>query len=503
MNDTTNGLHFEQDLRSVLHALAGSEAPASLRFRLADVTAAPSAPRLSWFASPPMRLAAAAVAVVAVLALAFLFVPRQNVGPLPTGSPTPSASGSATPEPSPSASASATPAPTPTPVPDWRTISWLTTERPPEAASWFVVTALLPWEDTYLGGGWIDTGSSSELAFFRLDGSQWRLLSSVRPPDGWSYEGTFLVPIPGGVLSVARLDAPPGSQPTYELRTSADAVTWQAVDDPAWDVDWMANRIRNLAAGPAGVVAIAASEATGGDGMVLHSPDGRSWARVALPATGALNVRDVTAYAGGFLVVGRDGEADTIDPTTGAWAPGTGRPAAWSSTDGVHWVTADVEGTALPGAELRRVIAGRAGFVATGVERGGAEDRSQIGPTVWTSVDGVTWRIVGQLGTELPPALLMAGDGDWMALVGKDPEQAAVAEANDSVDAATWISADGVDWVRLEDQGSPLPYYMVCPPESAGCGGGPHAVWVLPNGVAVAQAFAVPIDTVLIGSAAK
>ena len=496
---------FDRDLAQVLRAVAGEEAPMSLRYRLAIVTEQAPISRRLWFA-PPMRLSLAAVAAVAVIVLAIMLVPRDTIGPTPSespGSPTPSAEESATPIPSqrPTPTLAPTPEPTPALVADWTHLSWMRTTQPAEAESWFVVTGILAWGDAYVAGGWIDADDASELAFFSLSGSQWRLLSSVHPPNGWSYEGTFLAPVPGGILSVARLNAPPESEPTYEVRISPDGVSWETISDPAWNVDWMTNRINGLAAGPSGVVAVADSEVTGGSGVVLHSPDGRVWERVELPASDAVSLRDVTADAGGFVAVGRDGEADSMDPVTGAWSPGTGRPAAWISSDGLHWVTATVDGAVLPGAELRTVIAGADGLFATGVEQWGADARWGLGTTAWVSTDGQTWRNAGELGSEVPAPGLLAGDGTHMVLIGMDPQQAATAEVNDWVDSATWVSDDGEHWIRMQYEGEDVPRYLLCPPDTAGCGGSPRAAWVLPNGVAVAQGVGVPMDTILFGLA--
>jgi len=383
-----NDERFNHDLLQVLREAAGEEAPMSLRSRISRITDEAPISRRLWF-SPPMRLSVAVVSVVAVLALAFLLLPRDNVGPGPSespGSPTPSVDQSATPAPSaePTPTLGPTSEPTPTPPAAWTALSWTRIDAPAGTKSWFVITDLVPWENTYLAGGWIDVDDSWQLAFFRLDGSQWSLLSSVAPAAGWSYEGTFLAPVPDGVLSVARLSAPPESMPAYELRISRDGTSWETVSDTEWAADWMANRITNVAAGPSGVVAVATSESTGG-AIVLHSTDGRAWERVELPASGVATARDVTAYTGGFVIVGRDGETDTIDPETGTWSFGTGRPAAWTSSDGVQWSQATVDGEALPGAELRRVIAGALGMFATGVEQGiPGESQWGVGTTAWS-----------------------------------------------------------------------------------------------------------------------
>jgi hypothetical protein len=492
---------FDHDLLQVLREAAGEEAPMSLRSRLAAITDEAPVSRRVWF-SPPMRLSVAVVSVVAVLVLAFLLLPRDSVGPGPSqspGSPIPSVEQSVTPEPSIEPTPTFEPTSEPTPPPAvWTGLAWTRIEAPAGTKSWFVVTDLIPWEGTYLAGGWMDVNDSWELAFFRLDGSQWSLLSSVAPADGWSYESTFLAPVPEGVLSIARLNAPPESMPAYELRISHDGTSWETVSDTAWAADWMDNRITNVAAGPSGVVAVATSESTGG-AIVLHSSNGRAWERVQLPASGVATARDVTAYTGGFVIVGRDGETDAIDPEIGAWSFGTGRPAAWTSSDGVHWIQATVEGEALPGAELRKVIAGALGLFATGVERGVAGEQWGLGTTGWVSTDGETWRVSGELGAGLPAAGVLAGDGVRMVLIGEDPLQAAGAQVNQWVDSAAWVSDDGATWTRLEYRGDNIPRYLHCPPDSAGCGGSPQAAWVLPDGIAVSQGSGVPITTILIG----
>ncbi len=435
---------FEQDLTTVLRQEAGDGAPASLRYRLADVTATPPLERRSWFA-PPLRWAAAAVAVVAVAVLAFLMIPHENVGPAPTSSAQPSASttppsGEATPsgEASPTASPSVLPTPVPTPAPvAWSSLSW--SQGVPAPGN---VLDVVAWGDGYVGVGSTWGVAAVDAAFFTSpDGVHWSRTAQM-PTDGdvWAQ---WVVRVGNRLLAIGSVDWQ-GASPDYSppLWVSTDGRTWIEVNSPSWDAA-LTQAFRGsvrLMSGPGGVMAVR----MGTDPVVLFSPDGSTWTRATVPATERVIAKDVVASSSGFVIVGRDGEPDTLTEVCESTCPppGTGRPAAWTSADGIHWAEAAVEGTAAPGGELRKVLPMRAGLVALGVDSSDAVQN--VGPlSTWISTDGLSWLLVRNGNWPI-------GTGEYLPVVAADGEHAIVfGWAPEGSDLAAWTSTDGVRWTRL------------------------------------------------------
>jgi hypothetical protein len=208
------------------------------------------------------------------------------------------------------------------------------------------------------------------------------------------------------------------------------------------------------------------------DTVVLHSLDGSAWTRTTLPATERAIVEDAIAYADGFVIVGRDGQPDHYSEVCdSSCGPGVGRPAAWISADGVRWSEATVEGNEVAGAELRRVVAVRAGFVALGINS--TADYYDLKLTSWTSEDGRTWSIVSD--PQLPFATtsypVYSADGDRAIVLGR---------ASEGSGPAAWMTSDGVVWARLAFANSPA---------EVECGESSclrlKQAWLVPDGVIV------------------
>jgi hypothetical protein len=450
---------FEFELRSVLRDIAGGEAPTRLRYRLADVTAqAPS--RWVWF-STPLRLATAAVAVIAVLALAFVFMPRESIGPGPSSSPTPTASvkvESAQPSPSATAAPSPTQAPTaaPTPVPpSWTSLEWSDPivpfpYEPPvyvgQAGTSAVVNDIAEWDGGYVGVGSIDRdGSCAEAGFFRsADGLHWQV--AFRAPSGEDRTPTmcprFVATVGNRLVALAQ----------ERIWQSTDGVSWTELDPTSLRAIWAGRgeQVVDVAAGPAGIIVIGQPENAFAS-IVAFSSDGREWTPIALPARKTAVAWDATAWHGGFVVVGRDGQADEGgSPSEPYTHPGVGAPAAWLSTDGLSWTQAQVEGRAIKAGVLSGVVVGAGGLIAIGndvdVERQ-YEEIDTIGINAWTSADGLSWRSSGLLGGLVPEAGMLATDGTNIVAL-RDGRTA-------------WISTDGHVWVSISVTGElQVPSYL-------------------------------------------
>lgn len=465
---------FQRDLHLVLREIAGEGAPPSLRYRLSEVAAQPPG-RRSWF-GPPLQLATTTAAVVVVALVALLLVPGGILGPAATGSPTPSVSPSATPsgQPSPTASPSVSPTPTTSPTPGpigWSSLTW--TQGVVLADGQFVED-LVPWGDGYVGVGGVDTGSGIDTAFFTSgDGTHWTLvkrLPSTQSELVAGVEAAHVVRIGNGLLAVgsAVMNAPP-LRPDFApfLWLSDDGNSWTQLHSPTWDATMRGAGVWRLISGPEGVVAVSAST---DDAIVLHSLDGSTWTHVTLPATERAIAEDAIGYSGGFVLVGRDGQPDRFSEDE-RQPPGVGRPAAWISADGVHWSEATVEGNEVAGAELSRVVAVRAGFVALGINS--TADYYDRKMTSWTSEDGRTWSIVSdaQLPFAGTPYPVYAADGDRAVVFGNAPEGSG---------PAAWITSDGMVWARLAFANSPAQVY---------CGESSclelQQAWLVPDGVIV------------------
>jgi len=280
--------------------------------------------------------------------------------------------------------------------------------------------------------------------------------------------------------------------------TSADGATWvRAGDQPGLavglevPVSGPEKGIFDVAAGPAGIVAVGHQYAGIGPG-IWRSTDGLRWARVTVGS----NVVDdffvaVAAAPNGYVIVGRavdyraltaraaawvspDGltwtrvpDAATMDvgpcldtgeePSCGGmraitWTGSTfvavgdarddfgkvSRPAAWKSSDGLVWNRID---TGLDfGGHLSDVTVGGPGLVAVGTICQPPCDGVPEGFAA-TSRDGSTWTVTPIVGSnELGAVASAAG---YTFAVGVDPGPAPPASLQ------VWRSTDGVDWQRL------------------------------------------------------
>jgi len=491
-----NDERFNRDLGTVLREIAGEEAPMSLRNRLARITDEAPIGRRLWF-SPPMRLATAAVVLVAAAALAVLLVPRDTVGPTPSASAEPSAPASVSLEPSPSVEPSAEPTAVPTPVVvGWTGLDWSPPVTPfAPNTSW--IADIVPWGDGYIGVGGTLAASGPGLGtvFSSTDGLRWTVAYQAELPTDWAFasvvpvgDGLLAISNQGGVSCEAGTPCPPeGFDMAPRLWFSANGADWSQIDSPSWRVAWGSTAgLRAVAGGARGVVAVSGpaapnppppAEPSDGD-FLVYSADGQTWTRVdGLPAQDRAIVRDVEAYAAGFVIVGRDGELDpfsqvTVEPL----GPGTGRPAAWISSDGLNWTAAEVDGTAVAGGELRDVAIGANGMFATG----NAEpvDMQQQRPAHgWVSGDGQTWRLLGRLGSDIPDSELLVGDGVRMLILGAD--------APGSATLAASFSTDGVTWTRLAFSGETAGLPEIRDPSAPEVAVNLFSAWVDPRGLIV------------------
>ena len=155
----------------------------------------------------------------------------------------------------------------------------------------------------------------------------------------------------------------------------------------------------DVAAGPAGMVAVGSAPAGGtwNKAAIWSSPDGRTWQRVDLAQSPLdAHFEAVTANERGFVIVG------WVDDYRSSPTDIHGRAAAWTSTDGIAWTRAadtagmdigpcwDAQEGAFCGG-MRAVAAMAGGFVAVGHARTADSASGRLRPAAWTSPDGLTW----------------------------------------------------------------------------------------------------------------
>jgi len=434
------------------------------------------------------RIASAAVILLAALVVGC----TGNPGGLPTPTSTIEPSNAAV-EPSatgtPSPALTPTPSPTETPTPSASPAGWLGLEwssgvlaRVNETA-FASVADILPWSDGYVGVGSVNrtVGIGDDAFFTSADGLHWTVTDHFAQGSAEERTGPqFLVHLGTGLLAVSDNDgfSPPN------LWRSGDGQTWMTLDSPSWREAWTNGNLLAVAGGPAGLVAVGSeglSLMEPGRAIIVRSTDGTTWTRLDLPSSFDHAVfGSLLGYDGGFVIVGRDGQPDATPEHGGA--PGVGKPAAWVSTDGLDWTAAQVEGKAVAGAELNAVAVGADGFFAEGRTD---TSRARSG---WVSADGLTWRLVGKLGTDLPDATLVAGDGTRMVMFGRT--------SCTTTALAAWVSSDGAAWRRLAFSGSKAIPDAVAGPicEANGVEG-----WES-GGMSLVSAIIVPQGLLVIGS---
>jgi hypothetical protein len=425
--------------------------------------------------SAPVGPVMAAVAVLALVVVGLFIIGPGAASPAATQSAGPSASASATlAEPTPTAQPTATHAPTPTPTPGvaaWTGLEWVAGTTAP--GSWWEINDIVSRGQGYVGVGTARHGDHaagtvtiSPAFFTSIDGLRWTLAQEGDPVVE-EIAGQDEEWFPARVVRVGETLLAIGHNPwgpsAPKLWRSEEGLTWTPLDSPTWREALASNELISVAAGPTGVVVVAAEGTTAGMNprglpLILHSTDGVTWDRLVLSSVfDKAYFQDVTAYAGGFAIVGRVGEAEVR-----GGPPPVGKPAAWTSVDGVTWVAAEVEGSEAPDASLYIVAAGANGLFTTGYR---TEFTSWQAPrSAWASADGRSWQLRGEMGTDLPQAIDLpnaaeyptnvTGDGAHMVMFGR--------ESCKTTELVAWTSLDGVTWRQLAFSGASI--YLVLIP---------------------------------------
>ncbi len=207
--------------------------------------------------------------------------------------------------------------------------------------------------------------------------------------------------------------------------------------------------IFDVAAGPAGIVAIGHQYAGVGPG-IWRSTDGQRWERVSIGS----NVVDdffvaIAAYPKGYVIVGRAVDYGAL----------TAHAAAWISPDGLTWTrvtdTAAMDvGPCLDTLEepdcggMRAITWTGSSFVAVGEAR---EDFGKVSrPAAWTSQDGQVWTRT-DTGLDFGGRLSgVTGGGPGLVAVGTICQPTCI----DVVDGVAASSRDGSTWTVTQITGS-------------------------------------------------
>jgi hypothetical protein len=462
-----------------------------------------------------LRFAAVVATAVTALVLTVILVPGDLLGP---GAPGASASVPQTAsaaEPTPAASAhpgqTTEPTATPEPMPAWTGLDWVRgtiVGNEDRATGFATINDVVRWNGRYVGAGAIDFFTVEHMfearaaAFFASDdGVAWTL---VQQSDAVTtdYEGSealsaafHLEVVADGLVAVSG-DYPLASPP--QAWRSTDALSWTPAAGNFVDL-WTGPMLVDLAAGPAGAVAIGFDGGgccltPAGPPVIAYSADGVRWERLEIPTVPERAfLEDVAATPDGFVIVGSvrhpDEPLPASDDSTGDADAHT--PAVWTSIDGVHWVAATVEGSEARDARITDVAVGADGLYAIGKQMD-----TPIGTMepdrAWVSADGRTWNKAGTPGVDLPAVRLIASDGTRMVIFGP-PSQA-------TTSLAGWVSTDGLSWMPLafsgETQNLPLATTHVIRPDGTedwvvGTSTISHA-WVEPDGVIIGQVMPAP-----------
>ncbi|WP_158079190.1 hypothetical protein [Actinomadura sp. CNU-125] len=184
--------------------------------------------------------------------------------------------------------------------------------------------------------------------------------------------------------------------------------------------------------------------ARGGDVLLSHSADGKTWKAAGTAA--AKPGREVTGAAlanGQTVLVGREPGGGDMDPMLAVWD---------ANGQQVPIDLAKIPGAIRPDHAVQAVGGSSSLAVAVGSASGDA--------AVWTSADGATWKSAQGLGAAFtrpgPQRLLdvATGKSGWVA-VGYDQTAPKRALVVTSQDGATWQAADAGAAFRPDGDGAP------------------------------------------------
>jgi hypothetical protein len=120
-------------------------------------------------------------------------------------------------------------------------------------------------------------------------------------------------------------------------------------------------------------------------------------------------------------------------------------PSVWVSTEGQTWTRIVQPFLGMSsGQSMYSVVVGGPGLVAVGWDSSGGDSDA----AVWVSADGYDWTFVDEKAFDEP------GDQSMFSVVVGGPGLVAVGwdSSVDEGDGVVWVSADGYDWTRIDDE---------------------------------------------------
>lgn len=283
--------------------------------------------------------------------------------------------------------------------------------------------------------------TSRALGWASTDAQAWEPTLDAGRKGGWTTidhvadTGRGLVAF--GLDGVRRCRGGEGEGSTERCRPIGVAI-WQSLDGRTWlRVDpgqaFRRSTVTGVATSPDGLLAIGLDRR--GAPTSWTSADGTAWTPVPLDGStfADADLMDVAWASDRWVITGATGAQSTTPGGVGT--PNGSAGAAWTSSDGLTWTPATVEGTGEQ-VELREVFAGRDGLTAIGTLMGGHQG------AVWTSADGTAWTLTGDSSTgALPSPWPAASDG--VHILGW------ITPADPSGSLAWSISTDGATWTGL------------------------------------------------------
>jgi hypothetical protein len=261
---------------------------------------------------------------------------------------------------------------------------------------------------------------------------------------------------PTPATSAPESTTPPTPTTAAEAAAPAATMAWTRIESDVFGgSEWQL--LNDIAVGGPGLVAVGADGSGGDDNAaVWYSTDGHTWSRVAHDEAvfgGSGDQYMIAVTAGGRGFVAV-GQDISEDGTTGV-------SAVWVSEDGITWIRVPHDEAAFGGGEqttfMKDVTSFGSGLVAVGGESTGG----LVDAAAWISTDGVTWERV-------PPDEAVFGGPQYQimwAVVPAGPGLVAVGQGGDHFGerpgqpAAVWTSTDGRDWSRVSDQAALLSGY--------------------------------------------
>jgi hypothetical protein len=226
-----------------------------------------------------------------------------------------------------------------------------------------------------------------------------------------------------------------GMEANAAVWTSVDGLVWKRVPHDEAVFGGPDNQVMQaVAAGGPGLVAVGYDESGGDrDAAVWTSVDGLIWTRIPhdeaiFGGSGAQWLAGVAAGGPGMVAVGYDASAQG--------------GAVWTSLDGLTWTRVPHDPSVFGGLVLESVAAVGSGLVAVGSDSSGGEPDA----AVITSPDGLVWQQVA------PDESVFGGPG-WQEMHGVTAVGSAIVavghdRSGGDWDAAVWVSADALTWIR-------------------------------------------------------